>query len=62
MAAARAGHALTAASLVKLREAGLDEAMLGVDSENANGALGLYEGLGFSLYSRAAAYNRELRR
>ena len=53
--------ALTAASLVKLREAGLDEAMLGVDSQNENGALGLYERLGFSLYSRGAAYNRELR-
>ena len=54
--------ALTAASLVKLREAGMDEAMLGVDSQNENGALGLYERLGFSLYSRAAAYNRELKR
>ena len=26
----------------------MTEAMLGVDSENANGALGLYEGLGFA--------------
>jgi mycothiol synthase len=53
--------ALTAASLRKLEAAGLDEAMLGVDSENANGALGLYEGLGFVVHSRATAYHRPLR-
>jgi ribosomal protein S18 acetylase RimI-like enzyme len=53
-------RAITAASLVRLREAGMDEGMLGVDSENANGALGLYEGLGFVQASRAAAYQRDL--
>ena len=53
-------RALTAMSLVRLREAGMDEGMLGVDSENANGALGLYEGLGFEVFSRAAAYRRTL--
>ncbi len=53
-------RAMTAASLVKFREAGLDEGMLGVDSENWNGALGLYEGLGFVVHSRAAAYRRGL--
>jgi mycothiol synthase len=53
-------RALTAASLIRLREAGMDEAMLGVDSENANGALGLYEGLGFEIHSRSAAYRRPL--
>ena len=55
-------RAMTAASLVKLRERGLAEAMLGVDSENPNGALGLYEGLGFGVYSRATAYERPLDR
>ena len=55
-------RAITAASLVKLRAAGLDEGMLGVDSENANGAIGLYEGLGFTQFSRAAAYRRDLDR
>jgi mycothiol synthase len=55
-------RAITAASLVKYREASLDEAMLGVDSENPNGALGLYEGLGFAVQSRAAAYRRDLAR
>ena len=38
----------------------MTEGMLGVDSENANGALGLYEGLGFEQTSRAAAYRRDL--
>ena len=55
-------RAITAASLVRLREHGLAEAMLGVDSENPNGALGLYEGLGFGVYSRATAYERVLDR
>jgi mycothiol synthase len=55
-------RAITAASLVKLRECGLEEGMLGVDSENPNGALGLYEGLGFTVFSRAAAYRRQLDR
>jgi len=53
-------RALTARSLVRLREAGMTEGMLGVDSENANGALGLYEGLGFEIHSRSAAYRRTL--
>jgi ribosomal protein S18 acetylase RimI-like enzyme len=53
-------RALTARSLVLLREAGMEEGMLGVDSENANGALGLYEGLGFEVHSRSAAYRRSL--
>ena len=53
-------RALTAMSLVRLREAGMEEGMLGVDSENPNGALGLYEGLGFEVHSRAAAYHRAL--
>lgn len=53
-------RALTARALVRLREAGMAEAMLGVDSENANGALGLYEGLGFEIHGRSAAYRRTL--
>jgi mycothiol synthase len=55
-------RALTAASLIRLRQAGMDEGMLGVDSENPNGALGLYEGLGFEIHSRSAAYRRPLER
>ncbi len=53
-------RAITAESLRRFRAAGLDEAMLGVDSENPNGALGLYEGLGFEMHTRAAAYRRPL--
>lgn len=55
-------RALTARSLVRLREAGMREGMLGVDSENPLGALGLYEGLGFEIHSRSAAYRRLLGR
>lgn len=53
-------RAITAESLRRLRAAGMDEGMLGVDSENANGALALYDGLGFEIYSRAAAYRLTL--
>src|SRR4029077_50607 len=52
------GRALTAAALIKLREAGMNAAMLGVDAQNPTGALGLYERLGFSVHSRSAAYQR----
>ena len=38
----------------------MTETMLGVDSENANGALGLYESLGFDVHSRSAAYRLEI--
>jgi len=55
-------RAITAESLRRLRAAGMNEGMLGVDSENANGALGLYEGLGFEVHSRSAAYRRPLGR
>jgi mycothiol synthase len=53
-------RALTAASILRLGAAGMCEGMLGVDSENANGALGLYEGLGFQIDSRSAAYRRQI--
>jgi mycothiol synthase len=53
-------RALIARSLVLLREHGMDDAMLGVDSDNPHGALGLYTGLGFELDQRSAAYRRPL--
>jgi ribosomal protein S18 acetylase RimI-like enzyme len=56
------GRSLTAEAMRRLRAAGMDDAMLGVDSENPTGALGLYEGLGFLVHSRAAAYRRSLER
>ena len=52
------GRALTANALVKLRDAGMTEAMLGVDSQNPTGALGLYERLGFEMHQRSIAYDR----
>ncbi|HEX7949096.1 MAG TPA: GNAT family N-acetyltransferase [Candidatus Limnocylindrales bacterium] len=55
-------RALTAAAMIKLREAGMDEAMLGVDAQNPSGALGLYESLGFSVFRRSVAYRRPLER
>ena len=50
-------RAISAVAMHRLRAAGMQEAMLGVDSENPNGALGLYEGLGFEVFTRAAAYD-----
>jgi mycothiol synthase len=50
------GRAITAASLRRLRDAGMTDAMLGVDADNPTGALGLYEGLGFEVDQRATAY------
>ncbi len=44
--------ALVARSLVLLRERGMQSAVLGVDSENPNGALGIYERAGFRVASR----------
>jgi len=52
------GRAMTAAALGRLREAGMHEAMLGVDAANPHGALGLYEGLGFEVHERSLAYQR----
>ena len=36
------------------------DAMLGVDLDNPNGALGLYQSLGFVVHHRAATYRRPL--
>lgn len=55
-------RAITAESLRRLKAAGMTEAMLGVDSENPNGALGLYEGLAFEVEMRSASYRRSLER
>lgn len=52
--------ALVARALVRLREAGMTEAMLGVDSNNPSGALGLYERAGFRVHRRSFAYRRPM--
>jgi mycothiol synthase len=54
--------ALCGASLHALREAGMDEAWLGVDGTNPTGALQLYERLGFSVVRRWQAFGRPLDR
>lgn len=54
------GAALVARSMVVLREAGMDTAMLGVDSENPTGALGIYERAGFTVATRSAAYRKPM--
>ena len=55
------GRALTAAAMAHLRDAGMTEAMLGVDAENPTGALGLYESLGFTVSSQSQAWQRTYR-
>jgi mycothiol synthase len=45
-------RAMTVEAMRRLRAAGMDDAMLGVDADNPNGALGLYKGLGFEADSR----------
>ena len=52
--------ALCARSFRVLRDAGLDEAWLGVDGANPTGALPLYEGLGFGVVRRWFAYGRPI--
>ena len=54
-------RAISAMAMRRLREAGMEDAMLGVDSENPTGALGLYEDLGFEVFSRATAYEQSER-
>jgi mycothiol synthase len=55
-------RAMTVESLRRLRAVDMEDAMLGVDADNPNDAMGLYVGLGFEVYSRAAAYRRPLDR
>lgn len=52
--------ALVARSLVQLREAGMTEAVLGVDADNPSGALHLYEDAGFVVHHRGVAYRKPL--
>ena len=50
--------ALLARALIALRERGMTEAVLGVDTNNPGGAFQLYTGLGFELESYEAVYTR----
>ncbi len=52
------GRALIVSAMEALRERGMAEAMLGVDSDNPTGALQLYESLGFEVVERGVQYRR----
>jgi ribosomal protein S18 acetylase RimI-like enzyme len=52
--------ALMTAAMIELRRRGMESAALGVDAQNPSGALGLYEGLGFRIHRRGAAYRKPL--
>lgn len=52
--------ALIVAAMRALKEAGLDKAALGVDTENPTGALRLYENLGFYAMRRSITFTKEL--
>jgi mycothiol synthase len=52
--------ALIASSLVALKERGMTEAGLGVDSENTSGALHLYEFMGYRVVKRSTIYRKPL--
>jgi GNAT superfamily N-acetyltransferase len=51
--------ALMGRSMVLLRDRGMTSAQLGVDSENPNQALHLYEGAGFGVHTSATAWRRD---
>lgn len=55
-------RALIACSLQMFHEMGMQEAGLGVDTENPTGALRLYEGLGFNAVKRYTAFRKPLER
>ena len=52
--------ALICASLRQLAERGYEQAVLGVDTENPNGAFALYESLGYAVVAMDALYARPL--
>jgi mycothiol synthase len=52
--------ALVRHSLALLRERGMDSAWLGVDADNPNGALRLYENAGFVVDVRGTAYRKPM--
>ena len=53
-------RSLIATSLVALRDRGMTSAGLGVDADNAQGALGLYEGAGFEVHERFNAWRKRM--
>lgn len=56
----RLAPALLAASMKAFADSGMDRADIGVDSENASGALGLYGNLGYEQTRRETAWAKEV--
>ncbi|MEA2573691.1 MAG: hypothetical protein QOH93_989 [Chloroflexia bacterium] len=54
------GTAMLLAGMRKLKEDGMDTAVLGVDAENPTGALRLYEGVGFKQVRSSTTYNKDV--
>lgn len=53
-------HALIARSLKLLKEKGMQEAALGVDTQNLSGALHVYESMGFRAVRRSTIYRKKM--
>ncbi len=53
-------HALIARSLRLLKEKGMQEAALGVDTQNLSGALHVYEDMGFKVVRRHSVYRKRM--
>ena len=53
-------RALIAASIKELRDRGMTEVALGVDTENVTGALALYESCGYQSVSRSTIYRKPI--
>lgn len=54
------GAALVARAMTVLRDAGMEQAMLGVDATNPTGAVGVYERAGFVVAKRSWAYRKPM--
>jgi mycothiol synthase len=54
------GRAMLLAGLRRLQDDGMSTALLGVDAQNPNGALKLYEGVGFEQIRKTILYSKEL--
>jgi ribosomal protein S18 acetylase RimI-like enzyme len=52
-------RALLTRSLLMFQEMGFEEAALGVDGQNPNGALQLYESVGFQVRRRELVYRKD---
>jgi ribosomal protein S18 acetylase RimI-like enzyme len=54
------GKNMLLAGMQKLKDYGMDTAMLGVDSVNPSGAVGLYDSVGFKVRRTNVSYRKTL--